>query len=117
MKRKYKQWIASLFCLSLLALGACGGGGNEEFEDDFRFSDTIDEDSQADFGEEDSQEEFGEEETGGQCNDDDWSACDIFAGEVCLNGVCVGSGRGGGSECDYSGGCRPGTFCSNGVCM
>ena len=101
IKPSYKRSLLILACLTLMTITSCGGGHDQE-----------------EFDEGESVEVEGSE-TLAQCTEDDWSACNVFAGEVCFAGLCVGGkSRGGGGECSHSVYCpNIGDVCSNGVCI
>lgn len=110
MKRKYSRLFATFACLGLLAISACGGGHTPE---------DLDEGVSQDHRAEEENEDAEENGSFHECTEDDWSACNIFAGETCFAGLCVGgNGGGGGGECQSSFDCpNVDDICSNGVCM
>lgn len=114
MKRKYKQWFASLGCLAVLGLSACADLPSMD-----ELQELGEEIGQARPSENVQEENTQDDESWRECTTNDLSQCPV--GSTCISGVCMGGWDddfGGGAECEYSSDC-PNILdvCSNGVCM
>lgn len=106
MKRKYKQWFASLGCLTIIGLSACAD------------LPSIDEFEEALNGASPSESIQDEEATSAES----WRECQSMADcpfdSLCISGTCINTSAGGGNECESNLDCPDiDNVCSSGVCI